>query len=192
MAISSQSAGTIDAKSWLLSNGTRLAICSDLLLLTHTQTPTHTHTPPTPTHVGIHWASSSLCMPNTSYHTQKKHFGILSVTAAQMLMAAGAGTSQKRLLFSMQMKAAPLDGTAALSRKSLPARFTWMERKGNLCVFFPFHLILCSLVWEEWHNKLMPAARVLEGYEKKINICISPLTTAARKSANKIYHYLIK
>lgn len=113
---------------------------------TSSSSPTHTHTPPTPTHVGIHWASSSLCMPNTSYHTQKKHFGILSVTAVQMLMAAGAGTSQKRLLFSMQMKAAPLDRTAVLSRKSLPARFTWMEPKGNLCVFFPLHLILCSLV----------------------------------------------
>lgn len=96
----------------------------------HPPTHTHTHTQP-PSHVALAFTGlPSLCA------CQKKHFGILSATAAQMLMASGAGTSEKRLLFSMQMKAAPLDGTAELSRKSLPACFTWMEPKGNLCVFF--------------------------------------------------------
>lgn len=57
-----------------------------------------------------------------------------------MLITAGAGTgtSEGGLLFSMQMEAAPLDGTAVLRRKSLPVQPEW-NRKA-----FCFHLIIAD------------------------------------------------
>lgn len=78
-------------------------------------------------HIGIHLASS--------LYTPKTLWDSLSVPSAQMLITAGAGTSERRLLFSMQMDAAPLDGTAVLRRKSLPVQPEW-NRKA-----FCFHLI---------------------------------------------------
>lgn len=78
-------------------------------------------------HIGIHRASS--------LYTPKTLRDSLPVPSAQMLITAGAGTSERGLLFSMQMEAVPLDGTAVLRRKSLPVQPEW-NRKA-----FCFHLI---------------------------------------------------
>lgn len=81
-------------------------------------------------HIGIHWASSP--------YTPKTLRDSLSVPSAQMLITAGASTSERRLLFSMQMEAAALDGTAVLRRISLPV---WLEWKRKA---FCFHLIIAD------------------------------------------------
>ena len=83
-------------------------------------------------HIGIHRVSS--------LYTPKTPRDSLSVPSAQMLITAGAGTSERSLLFSMQMEAAPLDGTAALRRKSPPVQ---PERKRKA---FCSHLVAADLL----------------------------------------------
>lgn len=55
-----------------------------------------------------------------------KHFGIHSVPSAQMLISAGAGTSEREPLFCMQMDATRRDGGV---RKEIPACSAWMEQE---------------------------------------------------------------
>lgn len=67
-------------------------------------------------HIGIHCASS-LYTPETLWDS-------LCVPSAQMLITAGADTSERGLLFSMQIAAAPLDGKVVL-RKYLLGQPDW-------------------------------------------------------------------
>lgn len=79
----------------------------------------------------------TLAFTGLATHARWKHSGTRSIRppSAQMLITAGAGTSEGGLLLNMQREAAPPDGTPALGRKSLPVQPEW-KRKA-----FCFHLV---------------------------------------------------
>lgn len=57
-----------------------------------------------------------------------------------MLITAGAGTSERGLLFSMQMEATPLDGTAVLKRKTLPVQPEWSGNQFRFTLIVAYQL----------------------------------------------------